>query len=139
MKDDVDNLKCKDCKHFVPERDVDGPGIPWCGNSKTKRLDHPICFLKEDAKACNFFEAVKTDKPKTISIGAINSRQDSSARKEHWSSTLASALIKVCLCIGFLKFAFMGKEEMTSKLALLLVIVSAAKEVSANFINKLFR
>lgn len=122
-----ENKLCKDCKHFVLEPDADGPGIPWCNNPQTKNLDHPIGWLRREAKACQFFEPAKVNEPDDTFI-ALNSFKDTSARKEHWSALF----IKLCLCIAFLKFAFNGNEQMTFKLALFLVIVSTAREVTAN-------
>lgn len=128
MSNSENNL-CKGCKHFVLEMDADGPGIPWCGNPKTKKLDHPIGWLNSGAKACQLFETVKVDN--SVSIQALTSQQETSARKEHWSSSI----IKVCLCLAFLKFAFIGNVEMTYKLGLVLLIAGTAKEVTANIMK----
>lgn len=125
---------CKDCKHFVLEDDIDGPGIPWCGNVATKTLNHPIGFLNKNAKACDLFETDQDQYFKTVSDGKLTFQRDKVASREHWSFTI----VKVCLCLGFVKSLFTGQDEMAFKMALFLVVLSTlslVKEVSADFIK----
>jgi hypothetical protein len=104
MNDENTN-RCRDCRFFIALPDVDGPGIPWCGNVQTKEnRNPPIGWLKSDALACEFFADTRT-------------QNESVPDKKHlWLKTEAEDLAKFAV-----KFAL----HLLLLIAILLFVLSA--------------
>jgi hypothetical protein len=117
----------------MPQQDADGPGLPWCGNPATKELDHPIGFLAHnDAAACELFEDKRAEAVVPAPAAHVVTGREPATRKEEWSLLV----VRLCFCGAFLKCLIEGQYDMTYKLGLALIALSAisvARELSADF------
>lgn len=99
---EIERSLCRSCKHFVRVRDVDGPGISWCGNPLTKsHRNPPIGWLSEDAPACELFEDPDRKNESTTDTKLSATLRTEAEQLATFTARLVLHLLVVVVVLGF--------------------------------------
>lgn len=98
---------CRSCKHFVRVRDVDGPGISWCGNPLTKsHRNPPIGWLSEGAPACELFEDRDCKNESSTDMKLSSTLRSEAKQLATFTARLVLHLLVVVVILGFVLIGF---------------------------------